>query len=68
MTAQDAVEFLLAGADAVQVGTANFVNPNAMVEIVQGLAAYMERHGFGHVSELVGAVRLPSSADVCRPR
>lgn len=57
MTAEDAVEFLLAGADAVQVGTANFVNPNAAVEIAEGIDSYLERHGFGHVSEIVGAVK-----------
>jgi dihydroorotate dehydrogenase (NAD+) catalytic subunit len=56
MTAEDAVEFLLAGADAVQVGTANFVNPNAAVEIIEGLDAYLERHGFESIGEIVGAV------------
>ena len=56
MTAEDAIEFLLAGADAVQVGTANFVNPNAAVEIAEGIDSYLERHGFGHVSEIVGIV------------
>ncbi len=60
MTAADAVEFFLAGADAVQVGTANFVNPSAAVEIAAGLDAYLDHHGFSHVSEIVGAVRLPS--------
>ena len=56
MTAEDAIEFLLAGADAVQVGTANFVNPNAAVEIAEGIDAYLERHGFDHVSQIIGAV------------
>jgi dihydroorotate dehydrogenase (NAD+) catalytic subunit len=56
MTAADAVEFFLAGADAVQVGTANFVNPRAAIEIAQGLDSYLERHGFGSVSEIVGLV------------
>lgn len=56
MTAEDAVEFLLAGADAVQVGTANFVNPNAAIEIAQGIDAYLERHGIGHVKDIIGAV------------
>jgi len=57
MTAEDAVEFFLAGADAVQVGTANFVNPSAAVEIADGLDTYLERHGFKHISEIVGVVR-----------
>lgn len=56
MSADDAVEFLLAGASAIQVGTANFVNPNATMEIIDGLDAYLDRHGFGHVSEIIGMV------------
>ena len=56
MTAEDAIEFLLAGADAVQVGTANFVNPNAAIEIAQGIDSYLERHGFESVCQIVGAV------------
>lgn len=56
MTASDAVEFLLAGADAIQVGTANFVNPNAAVEIAQGIEGYLDRHSFQHVSDIVGLV------------
>ena len=63
MTAEDAVEFFLAGADAIQVGTANFVNPSAAIEIAAGLDAYLERHGFGHVSEIVGTVRTSASAE-----
>jgi dihydroorotate dehydrogenase (NAD+) catalytic subunit len=55
--AQDAVEFLLSGASAVQVGTANFVNPNAGPEIARGIDAYLERHKFAHVKDIVGAVR-----------
>jgi dihydroorotate dehydrogenase (NAD+) catalytic subunit len=60
MTAEDAVEFLLAGADAIQIGTASFVNPNTAVEVAEGLDAYLERHGFAHVSGIVGAVKSPS--------
>jgi dihydroorotate dehydrogenase (NAD+) catalytic subunit len=66
MTAGDAVEFFLAGADAIQVGTANFVNPGAAVEIAEGLDAYLERHGFAHVREIVGGVKSPA-ADACAP-
>lgn len=57
MTAEDAVEFLLAGATAVQVGTANFVNPRASIEIVKGIDSYLTRHGFKSVREIIGAVR-----------
>lgn len=56
-TAEDAIEFLLAGASAVSVGTANFYNPSATVQVAEGIEAYMERYGFGHVSELTGLVK-----------
>ena len=56
MTALDAVEFMLAGADAVAVGTANFVNPMAAVEIVDGIADYLRAQGIGAISKIVGTV------------
>ena len=52
----DAVEFLLAGAKAVAVGTANFVEPTISLEIIDFIADYMERHGFKTVDELLGAL------------
>ena len=55
-TAEDAIEFLLAGATAVSVGTANFFNPYATVEIVQGIEDYMKRYGVDDVNQLIGAV------------
>ena len=55
-TAEDAVEFLLAGASAVSVGAMNFVNPYATVEIVEGIESYMKRMGVSDVKELIGAV------------
>ncbi len=54
---EDAVEFLLAGATAVAVGTANFANPYAAKETAEGIEAYMERYGVEDVRELIGAVR-----------
>ena len=54
-TGNDAVEFLLAGATAVQVGTATFVNPSAPMDVLEGLRAYMAEHGIDDVSELIGA-------------
>ena len=54
--ATDAVEFMLAGATAVAVGTANFVNPHATVEIIDGMAQYCERHGIEDVQQLIGAL------------
>lgn len=58
-TASDAIEFLLAGASAIEVGTYNFVAPTATVKIVDGIEDYMRRHGFASVSDLVGALQLP---------
>lgn len=57
-SASDALELVLAGASAVAVGTANFINPRASLEITQGIEDYMERHGVASVGELVGAVKL----------
>jgi dihydroorotate dehydrogenase (NAD+) catalytic subunit len=51
---QDAVEFILAGATAVAVGTANFVNPLVMREVIEGLSSYLEAGGFGAVREIIG--------------
>lgn len=55
LRAQDAIEFLLAGATAVQVGIGNFVKPGLMTEIIQGIEAYLAAHGFDDVNDLVGA-------------
>jgi dihydroorotate dehydrogenase (NAD+) catalytic subunit len=57
-TARDALELILAGASAVAVGTANFVNPRATVDVAHGIGEYMVKHGIASVSELVGAVKL----------
>jgi dihydroorotate dehydrogenase (NAD+) catalytic subunit len=56
-TLEDVVEFLIAGATAVQIGTANFINPEIMLQLVRELADYLEAEGISHVSELVGSVR-----------
>ena len=57
-TATDAIEFLLAGASAIEVGTYNFVDPAATVQIVEGIENYMLRHGISDVSELIGALQI----------
>ena len=54
--AADAIEFLLAGATAVSVGAANFINPYATEEIVSGIEAYMEKYKIADIKELIGAV------------
>jgi len=56
-TGEDAVEFLLAGATAVQVGTANFVDPTSAVRIVDGITEYCREQGVNRVSELIGALK-----------
>ncbi|MBO4774342.1 MAG: dihydroorotate dehydrogenase [Bacteroidales bacterium] len=58
MNATDAIEFFLAGATAIQVGTANFINPRVTMEIVDGIAAYLERKNIGSVRELVGQLKV----------
>lgn len=55
-TASDAIEFLLAGASAVQVGTYNFVDPAATVRIVEGIEDYMQRHRIADIRELIGGL------------
>ena len=56
-TAEDALEFIMAGASAVAVGTANFHNPMATVEIVDGIAAYMKKNNIEDIHELIGCVK-----------
>lgn len=58
LTAADALQFILAGATAVAVGTANFVDPAAAHAVVDGLADYCRRHGVGRITELIGALQL----------
>jgi dihydroorotate dehydrogenase (NAD+) catalytic subunit len=58
-TAEDAIQFLLCGAVAVQVGTANFLNPSAAAEVAEGIEGYCTRHGVGRVSDLIGSVDFP---------
>jgi dihydroorotate dehydrogenase (NAD+) catalytic subunit len=56
MTASDALEFLIAGARAIQVGTASFVEPTAVSEILSGIESYLERHGTKNINELIGSL------------
>ena len=57
MNATDAIEFILAGASVIQVGTANFIDPMVSVNIVRGIEDYMKRHNIDAVTDLVGALR-----------
>ncbi|MCD4724303.1 MAG: dihydroorotate dehydrogenase [Bacteroidales bacterium] len=56
MNAADAIEFILSGSSAIQVGTANFIDPQISLKIIKGIEEYMERHGVENVKELVGAL------------
>lgn len=57
-SATDAIEFLLAGASAIQVGTYNFVDPTITTQIVSGIEAYMQRHGIADIQQLIGGLEL----------
>ena len=54
---EDAVEFIMAGAAAVQVGTNTFTNPNTMIEVIDGLAAFMKRKGYHKIEEMRGLIQ-----------
>lgn len=56
MNANDALEFLIAGARAIQIGTASFVNPRAVSDILDGLAAYLARHDISNINNLIGTL------------
>lgn len=57
MNATDAIEFMLAGASAVQIGTANFIDPAVTVKIIEGIDAYLETNGFKSVKEIIGLIK-----------
>ncbi len=57
MTAEDALAFLIVGARAVQVGTANFINPRATMDILKGIEAYLIRHGMRDVNDIIGSLK-----------
>ena len=58
MNWKDAIEFLLAGATAVQIGTANFINPCVTIEVIEGINDYLDRHGFASVKDIIGALEV----------
>ena len=57
-SATDAIEFLLAGASAIQIGTANFIDPSISEKVVDGIADYLQRHNFNSVQEIIGALDI----------
>ncbi len=58
MNATDAIEFFLAGATAIEIGTANFIDPSITVKVAEGINDYLERHGCKSVKEIVGALKV----------
>jgi dihydroorotate dehydrogenase (NAD+) catalytic subunit len=58
LSSTDAIEFMLAGASAIQIGTANFIDPAITVKVADGIEEYLTRHGFKSVSEIVGALQV----------
>ena len=59
MNGDDAIEFCIAGASAIGVGTANFINPRASLDVVDGIEEYLEQHGMCSIVELVGSLEVP---------
>ena len=57
-SATDAIEFLLAGASAIQIGTANFIDPSISEKVIDGIADYLQRHNFSSVQEIIGALDI----------
>jgi dihydroorotate dehydrogenase (NAD+) catalytic subunit len=60
MTASDALEFFLAGASAVQIGTASFIDPLASIKILEGIEKYLIKKGFSDIHEIIGFINHKS--------
>ncbi len=58
MNAKDAIEFILAGASAVQIGTANFIDPTVTLKVIKGIEMYMDEYNVNNISDLIGALKL----------
>ena len=56
MTAEDAIEFMMAGATAVSVGAANFINPSAMIDVIDGMETFLRKHNIEDINDIVGCV------------
>jgi dihydroorotate dehydrogenase (NAD+) catalytic subunit len=58
MTAKDALEFLIAGAVAVQIGTANFINPHATIDIIEGIEAFLIERQIDNLTDIIGTLEV----------
>ena len=56
MSVSDALEFLLAGASAIQIGTASFIDPQVSINILKGIEDFLERKGFSDIKEIIGYI------------
>jgi len=57
MTAEDAIEFLMCGATAIEIGTANFIDPAVTIKVLDGISNWLDRHGCGSVQEIIGTIQ-----------
>jgi len=57
-TAADAIEFLIAGASAVEIGTANFIKPSVTIDVLEGIQEYMARHQIKNMKDLIGSLMI----------
>ena len=55
---KDAIEFMLAGASAIQIGTANFIDPEVSVKVIDGMNDYLNRHGYKSIKDIIGALEV----------
>ena len=55
---EDAIEFLIAGATAVAVGTANFIDPSTAIRVIEGIEAYLEQHQHTNIQDIIGTVNF----------
>ena len=58
MNWKDAVEFMLAGASAIQIGTANFIDPTVTLKVIEGIDDYLKRHNYTSVRQIIGALEV----------
>ena len=58
VTGDDAIEFMLAGATAVSIGTGNFISPEVSVDAVKGIEDYMKMHGIEDINDIIGSVKM----------
>ena len=56
MNATDAIEFLMAGATAIEIGTANFIDPTVTIKVIDGINDWLDRHGIKDVNEIIGTL------------